>query len=402
MRKGAVLTTKVNDEMVDLMPEKVKVAAVQASPVFMDKEATIEKACHLIKEAGKKDAELIVFPETFISAYPSAWTMGWDSDAEAVAKVFVDFQDNSLVIPSNDCEILCDAARAANAYVVIGCNELDDRVGSRTLYNSLLFIDRRGIILGKHRKLMPTWAEKLYHARGDGSDLNVYETEIGRLGGLICYEHHMPLIKAALMMKGEEIHAAVWPGHWGGEAVAGFDINKCDITPATREYAFEAQCFVVSAHMILTMGQVPDEFPFKRHMKYEGKDQGDYVMVHCGGSHVVGPFSEFLVEPRFGKEEIVYAECDLNERKLAKAYLDVMGHYARWDVARLDLREESWKPFTPKAQEIRPTQRELEAIAHRYEVSVDKLEKLIAELVASLKSSKKRITSSKAKNTPAE
>lgn len=186
------------------------------------------------------------------------------------------------------------------------------------------------------------------------------------------------------------------PGHWGNTSLAGFDINKCDITPATREYAVEAQCFVVSAHMILTMDQIPDEFPFKRHMKYEGKDQGDYVMVHCGGSHIVGPFSEFLVEPRFGEEEILYAECDRNDRKLAKAYLDVMGHYTRWDVARLDLRKESWTPFTPKAHRIGPTQRELDAIAHRYEVSIDRLEKLIADLTASLKSSKKPITSSKA------
>ncbi len=181
--------------------------------------------------------------------------------------------------------------------------------------------------------------------------------------------------------------------------VAGFDINKCDITPATREYAVEAQCFVVSAHMILTMDQVPDEFPFKRHMKYEGKDQGDFVMVHCGGSHIVGPFSEFLVEPRFGKEEIVYAECDLNQRKLAKAYLDGMGHYTRWDVARLDLRGEPWIPFIPRAHRAGPTQRELNAIAQRYEVSVDKLERLIADLTASIESAKKPTISSKTKDT---
>jgi len=342
-----------------MMPDKVKVAAVQASPIFMSKEATIDKACRLIREAGRQGARLIVFPECFISGYPAAWTLGLDSEIVAWEKTHILVQDSALSIPSIDCDRLCGAAREVNAYVVMGCNELDNRAGSHTLYNTLLFIDSRGNILGKHRKVMPTYTERLYHGLGDGSDLKVYATDVGRLGGLICYEHHMPLIKAVLMMQGEQIHVAAWPGHWRngrpGESgtLAGQDINACDITPATREYAVEAQCFVVSANLVLAMEQIPDDFPFKKYMGYVGEGQGDYVSLCCGGSHVVAPSSEFLAGPVFGVETIVYADCDFRLIKLAKIVIDVMGHYQRWDVARLELmREQPWNPFTSRTCEF--------------------------------------------------
>ena len=367
-----------------MMPDKVKVAAVQASPIFMSKEATIDKACRLIREAGRQGARLIAFPECFISGYPSAWTLGFDSEIVAWEKAHLLVQDSALSIPSIDCDRLCDAAREVNAYVVMGCNELDNRVGSHTLYNTLLFIDSRGKILGKHRKVMPTYTERLYHGLGDGSDLEVYETDVGRLGGLLCYEHHMPLIKAVLMMQGEQIHVAAWPGHWRsgrpGESgnLAGQDINACDITPATREYAVEAQCFVVSANLVLTMDQIPDDFPFKKDMEYVGEGQGDYVSFCCGGSHVVAPSSEFLAGPVFGVETIVYADCDFSLIKLAKVVIDVMGHYQRWDVARLELmREQPWNPFTSRTCELQngSVLEKLENIAKQVEAINRNIEK---------------------------
>jgi len=165
--------------------EKVKVAVVQASPVFMDKERTIEKACKLIGEAGGNGAELVVFPEAFIPGYPAIYTGGWESKPSEWAPYMVALQDNSVLINSVDTEVLGEAAREAGTYTVIGCNELDDRLGSRTVYNTLIFIGRDGKVMGRHRKLMPTYTERTYWGWGDATDLKVFDTDIGRIGGLI-------------------------------------------------------------------------------------------------------------------------------------------------------------------------------------------------------------------------
>ena len=346
-----------------MMPESVKVAAVQAAPVFMDKQASIDKACRLIREAGSNGARLIVFPECFIPGYPSVWTVGWDSEATAWSKAHLLVQDSALRIPSADCELLCEAAKNANAYVILGCNELDSRPGSYSVYNTLLYLTPEGTILGKHRKVMPTYVERLYHGLGDGSDLEVYETAIGRIGGLICFENHMPLIKAVMMTQGQHIHAAVWPGHWrGGTAgesmnLACTDINKCDVTPATRDYAVDAQCFVVSANLLLTIEDIPDDFPFKNRINYVGEGQGNFVCFCCGGSHIVNPFSEFIAGPVFGEETILYADCDFSLIKAAKVQIDVMGHYQRWDIAKIQLNLKKTEPFS---SEIKFSKKELE------------------------------------------
>jgi len=160
--------------------ERVKVAAVQAAPVFMDKEKTIEKACGLIREAGSNGAELIVFSEAFIPAYPAYYTGGTESPLDEWAGYNIALQDNAVVIPSEDTGILGRAAKEAGAYVVMGCNELDDRPGSRTLYNTLLYIGKQGEVLGRHRKLMPTYGERTYWGWGDASDLIYYFRESSR------------------------------------------------------------------------------------------------------------------------------------------------------------------------------------------------------------------------------
>ena len=138
----------------------MKVAVAQAAPVFMDKEKTLEKACRVIREAGDNGAELIAFPEAFIPGYPAYYTVGYETPPHDWTDFMIALQDNSIVIPGDDTEMLAEAARAADAHVVIGCNELDDRKGSRTVYNSLLFISREGKVLGRHRKLMPTYTER--------------------------------------------------------------------------------------------------------------------------------------------------------------------------------------------------------------------------------------------------
>ena len=186
--------------------EKVKVAVVQAAPVFMDKQKTIEKACKLIKEAGRNGAELIAFSEAFIPTYPAYYTVGYETNPHEWTDYMIALQDNSIVIPSEDTEILGHAAKEAGAYAVIGCNELDNRSGSCTVYNTLLFIGKDGNVMGRHRKLMPTYTERVYWGQGNGSDIKVFDTDIGRIGGLICWENHMTLVRAAMIYRGEEFH----------------------------------------------------------------------------------------------------------------------------------------------------------------------------------------------------
>ncbi len=309
------------------MLEEVKVAAAQVSPVFMDKEATVDKACNAIEEAGRNGAQLILFAETFIPGFPywrgiqpiSRWS-----------ELMVEYQKNSLRIPSSETDILADASRDAGITSVIGCTEMSDRKGSETLYNTLLFIDNQGEILGRHRKLMPTHAERMIWGWGSAEDVAVFDTDIGTVGGLVCYEHHMSLLRAAMGELGEEIHCAVWPGWWvmkrhpGDKKrfTEGDDLHLCDIEHAVREYAFENQTFVIS------VGQyIPDD-----EMPGECKD----FNVAAGGSMIVNPAGVVLAGPVFNKEKILYATLDADDRRHTKAYFDAVGHYSRDDV--FDLR----------------------------------------------------------------
>src|SRR5438477_6422801 len=173
----------------------VKVAVVQTAPVYLNLEKSIDRACQKIQEAANNGAALIAFTETWLAGYPY-WDEGWGSQLQNWAAVRAQFYDAALVIPSEDTERLCEAAARARAQIAIGCNELDARRGVHTLYNTLLFISSEGKILGRHRKTVPTFVERAVWGQGDGTDLVTYETEIGRIGGLICGEHLMPLVRA--------------------------------------------------------------------------------------------------------------------------------------------------------------------------------------------------------------
>lgn len=332
--------------------EQVKVAVVQASSEFMDKKACLEKACDLIIEAGKEGAELVVFPETWIPTYPY-WTMGWDTVAHGFHDVMADLQDNSLVVGSEDTDILGRAAREAGAYVVMGCNELDDRIGSRTLFNSLVYMDKDGSVLGRHRKLIPSFIERIWWGQGDARDLKVYDTDIGRIGGQICWENHIVNITAWYIAQGVDIHVSVWPGLWNcgaseGESFiyAGHDINKCDLIPATRERAFTGQCYVLSANNLLRMDDIPEDFPFRDSMTYGGPGQEEFVGWACGGSHIVAPTSEYMVPPTFDVETIIYAELQAKYIKVVKSVFDSLGHYARWDLVNLSTPPQPYEPVS--------------------------------------------------------
>ena len=365
--------------------EKVRVAAVQAAPIFMDREKTIEKACRLIKEAGSNGAELIAFSEAFIPTYPAFYTGGFESDSSEWQDYMIALQDNAVSIPSEDTNILGEAAQAAGVYVVMGCNELDDRLGSQTLYNTLLFLGRDGKVMGRHRKLMPTYTERTYWGWGDASDLRVFDTDIGRIGGLICWEHHMILIRAAMIHKAEEFHIAVWPGNWcfGGESMADGDTaplgGTCDLQPAIREHAFESGAFVISVSGILTQKDFPDRW---QHLTKS--DHMSYSMA-VGGSAIVSPFGTYMVEPTFNQEKILYADCYANQIKAIKAMFDSLGHYTRWDVVRLEVRQEGWEPVVEigRAMETKAGKmfsEEIQRISDKFDIDPEKLQAILTEL----------------------
>ncbi len=366
--------------------ESVKVAVVQASPVFMDRERTVEKACALIREAGRNKAELVAFSEAFIPVYPAYYTVGYETPAHEWTDYMIALQDNSISIPGEDTRALGEAAKEAGAYVVMGCNELDDRPGSRTVYNTLLFIGKDGEVLGRHRKTMPTYTERLYWGKGDGRDIRVFDTDIGRIGGLICWENHMTLLRAAMIHRGEDFHVAVWPGNWkrGTESLLDPDTSPggamCNLQSLIKVHAFEAGAFVLSGCGYLDS----DDFPEKWHYIRDG-NHINYGWA-CGGSSIVNPAGRYLAEPNFEKDAILYAECYANQIKAVKAVFDSLGHYSRWDIARLELRSEGLEPEVPMRNSADPVADippgELRRISERYEIEIESLEALLEELNA--------------------
>jgi len=311
----------------------VRAAAVQAAPVFLDKFATIEKACTLIQEAADNGARLIVFPESFIPTFPY-WS-NYHPEGPPWARTFTKLFKNSVEIPSPETEKLGEAARKAGAHVMMGLNERDAVYGG-TLYNTLLFLGPDGKILGKHRKLMPTHHERLYWGCGDGSGLTVYPTSLGRIGGLICYEHHMTLSKYALYAQGEQIHCAVWPGWPGNSKYDNLDI----VHTASRQYAFEGQCFVVCACGWIHPEMIPEDFEFKNEMDCSSR----------GGSTIITPLGTLLCEPLVDREGIVYADLKMDLIIKAKAFVDTTGHYARWDVLSLNFNRRPYRAVTETAR----------------------------------------------------
>ncbi len=364
------------------MSDTVRVAAIQYIPVFLDKRATIEKLAELVHEAGGNGAKLVVTPETGIPGYPY-WrgSFGFTDAASAATwrETVIAYYRESVRI-DRDLGPICKAALATGTVCVIGVSEQDDRPGSQTLFNSMVYIGKDGSILGRHRKLMPTYQERFFWGMGDAADLLVVDTEFGKLGGLVCYENHVTLFKAAMAVKGEEIHAACWPGYWRyiGERMDTRDMSgtvgpwhTCDQDAAIREYAFETQTFVVSANMIQPPDSVPDSFPYKSRSHFSSA---------VGGSAIVNPFGMYLAEPVIGKEAIVYADLNLEDRLVAKNIFDCMGHYARWDVVSLNLRERGWSPTSTLLAPQQVDFDRLETVARKYGMDKCVLEALIADL----------------------
>lgn len=290
-------------------------AAVQAAPVYLDRDATIDKACKLIDDAAALGAALAVFGETWVSGYASF--AGWPNHP-AFGGLLRRLIVNGVEVPSPATDALCQAARRAGTDVVIGVAERDSTTQG-TIYCTLLFIGREGKLLGKHRKLKPTMWERTVWGEGDGSSLVVYQRPYGRLGGLNCWEHQMVLPGYALISQGIQVHAAAWPGG---------AFTRQDVL--SRAFAMQAGAYVVMSGGLLREQDLPPEF---RELRAEvgGKDRG--VILHCDGlSGIIGPSGDYLAGPVQNEEVILTAQANLGTVMFQKMIADHAGHYTRPDV----------------------------------------------------------------------
>ncbi len=311
----------------DTLPQ-VKVAVVQAAPILFDREATVEKTVRLTAEAASQEAELILFPEAFIPAYPRGLSFGTvvGSRSPAGRLTWQRYWANAVDVPGPATEALGRAARQVGVYLAVGVIERDTESSRGTLYCTLLYFGPDGQLLGKHRKLKPTAAERLIWGEGDGSTLTVLETGLGRIGGLICWENYMPLARMALYNKGVEIYLAP-------------TADSRETWQATlRHIACEGRCFVLGCNQFVTKAMYPTDLAGVEELANQPE-------VMCrGGSAIISPLGEALAGPLYDQEGILYADLDLAEVARSKFDFDVVGHYARPDVFHLTINEQPGRP----------------------------------------------------------
>ncbi len=313
----------------------VKVAAVQAASVFLDREASVGKACRLIAEAAANGARLIAFPEGFIPTHP-IWYHHHPATGPIANKLAVELFKNSLEVPSPDFERLCAAAREAGAYVVMGaCEKLPDTTG--TMYNSQLFIGPDGSFLGRHVKVMPTVGERLVHTGGYGDTMKAIPTEFGPISGLICGENSNPLAAFAFIAQGTRFHVSSWPNHFPTSG----DPMRVRVAVDSQAFAQMSKAFVVSP-----CGTVDDEMIARLQVGPEGE-----AFLRdpdcCGGSVIVGPNQRILAGPMGAEEGIIYADCNLELCIATKLRHDFAGHYNRPDIFQLYVNESRPRLYNP-------------------------------------------------------
>jgi nitrilase len=288
----------------------VRVAAVQATPVILDAHASIEKAASLIGEAADAGAELVVLPEAFVSLYPSnAWARKAASFSGA-DELWRRFWESAIDVPGPEIGRLVDVARERDVHCVVGVNEREsERPG--TVYNTMLLLGPQGL-LTRHRKLMPTHHERLFHGFGAGDDLEVVDTPLGRIGGLLCWENRMPMARQTLYEQGPQI--------WAAPTTDDSDSWLASM----RHIAVESGTFVASAPQYIPRSAFPDDFPMP---VPERTDFGR------GGAAIIEPkWGEVIAGPIYGREGMVLADCDLHEGLDAKRWFDSVGHYGRSEV----------------------------------------------------------------------
>ncbi len=294
--------------------EPAIVAAVQATPVFLDRDATIEVVAEHTKQAAGHGARLVAFSEGFVPTYPD-WVWRSVPWGERDRAWYARWYDQAVDVPGPACDALGAIAREHACYLAIPVNERD----GGTVYNTICFFGPDGALLAKHRKLQATGAERVVWGSGDGSTLAVIDTPFGRVGGLICWENYMPLARAAMYEQGVDVLLApTW--------------DNSDVWPRSMQHiAKEGRCFVVGITSYQRGSDVPTDLPGRDEM-YTDDD-----VLSRGNSIIVDPDGEVLAGPLTGEAGILYAEIDADRARLARREFDVVGHYARPDVFRLEV-----------------------------------------------------------------
>lgn len=305
-----------------------KLAVVQSSPIFLDREQTIEKAVSLTADAAAKGAELIIFTEAFIPTYPTwIWRLRPGSDWGINEELHARLLQNAVDLDTDQLAPLYAAAKKHQVAIVCGMVERDSQLSRATLYNTVVVIGADGGLLNRHRKLMPTNPERMVWGFGDASGLNVVDTPCGRVGTLLCWENYMPLARYALYAQGVEIYIA--PTYDSGD----------DWTGTLRHIAREGGCWVVGSGNIIRGSDIPDDFPDKEKLYPDADEwinQGDSVVIAPGGEIVAGPLQN--------EKGILYAEVDSQRVAAARRSLDVAGHYARPDIFKLQINSQPQSP----------------------------------------------------------
>lgn len=303
-------------------------AIVQKSPVFLDKEKTIELAVSSVEEAVANGAKLVVFTEAFIPGYPTwVWRLRPGGDWNLSEELHSRLLNNAVDMESDDLKPLYEIAEKLNVTIVCGIEERDSKLSQATLYNSVIVIDEDGRLLNKHRKLMPTNPERMVWGFGDASGLKVVSTPAGRIGTLLCWENYMPLARYALYSQGIEIYIA--PTYDSGDGWIG----------SLQHIAREGCCWVIGCGNLMQGGDIPADFPEKSNLYPDANEwinPGDSIVIAPGGEIVAGPMRE--------EAGVMYCDIDLEKVAKARRALDVAGHYSRPDIFTLHV---NTKPQSP-------------------------------------------------------
>lgn len=302
------------------LKSKCRVAVAQAAPVLFDRERTVDKVIELIGRAAEENVDLIVFPEAFIPAYPRGFSYGYVVGSRTMEgrEDWKVYYDNSVMVPGPETDRIGEAVREAGAYVCLGITERDEL--DTTLYCTSLYFGPDGGILGKHRKLKPTGTERCIWGEGDGSTLTTVDTPFGNIGGLICWENYMPLARAALYEKGVSIYLA--------PTADSREEWQCTM----RHIALEGRCFVIGCNQYVNKSMYPEGFHYRSELEKEPEEM-------CpGGSCIIDPYGKYAAGPVWNKEEILFADLDMDQVVLSRMDFDPVGHYARPDVFELKIK----------------------------------------------------------------
>jgi nitrilase len=306
------------------------VSVVQCSPKLFDTEGTVSEVCRLTAKAGKEGADLVLFPEAYVGGYP--WGLAFGTSVggrtEVGRSLWQNYWDSAIDIPGKHTKLMAEAAKKAGVYLVVGVIERDSTYSRGTLFCTLLYFSPDGQILGKHRKLKPTAAERLIWGEGDGSTLTTVDTPFGCVGGLICWENYMPMARMTMYGKGVDIYLAP-------------TADARDRWQATLQHiALEGRCFVLGCNQYVTKEMYPSDMEIQR-------DLESWPETLCrGGSAIYDPAGECLEGPLYDRAGILTVELEMDAVSRGKFDFDVVGHYARPDVFKLEVDQASKPPIT--------------------------------------------------------